>query len=101
MKQSEYLKILNMSKRSLEEYLNWGESEIPKSFYEKETTIAPGAVIKEDIQEKFSKNALGSKEELEALKKKIDSCVDCPLVKTRLNAVMGVGSANAELMFVG
>jgi DNA polymerase len=90
-----------MSKRSLEEYLNWGESEIPKSFSEKETTMATGAVIKENVQEKFSKNALGSKEELEALKKKIDSCVDCLLGKTRLNAVMGVGSANADLMFVG
>ncbi|MDR2399203.1 MAG: uracil-DNA glycosylase [Endomicrobium sp.] len=101
MKQFEYLKILKMSKRTLEEYLNWGESEIPKVASDKELMTKKQSVIKKDIQEKFSKNILGYKEKLEVLKKKIDSCVDCPLGKSRLNAVIGVGCPNADLMFVG
>jgi DNA polymerase len=90
-----------MSKRTLEEYLNWGESEVPNVASDKEPMTKKQSVIKKDIQGKFSKNTLGSKEKLEVLKKKIDFCVDCPLGKSRLNAVIGVGSPNADLMFVG
>jgi DNA polymerase len=90
-----------MSKRSLEEYLNWGENEIPKISSEKESIVDTKIVMKKDIQEKFFKNVLSAKEELEALKKEIDTCVDCPLGKSRLNAVIGAGSPNADLIFVG
>ena len=38
---------------------------------------------------------------LDALKEQVISCEKCPLGKSRLNAVFGVGSANARLMFVG
>ncbi|MDR3306277.1 MAG: uracil-DNA glycosylase [Endomicrobium sp.] len=80
MKQSEYLKILNLSKITLEEYLNWGEAEIPKMPSEK---------------------VLSPKEKLEALKRTIDFCKECALGNSRLNAVIGVGSPTADLMFVG
>lgn len=38
---------------------------------------------------------------LAALKEKVDGCRACPLGKTRLNAVFGVGTAEARVMFVG
>lgn len=37
----------------------------------------------------------------DALKKKVDACRLCPLGDYRLNAVFGVGSVDAEVMFVG
>jgi DNA polymerase len=100
MKQSICLKILELSKRSLEEYLNWGETEIPKMAH-MQKGILIGNTLREEGQKAFSKNVLGPKEELEILKEKVDSCKECLLGKSRLNAVFGVGSITADLMFVG
>ncbi|MCX5789961.1 MAG: uracil-DNA glycosylase [Elusimicrobia bacterium] len=38
---------------------------------------------------------------LESLKEQVSACKKCPLGGQRLNAVFGVGSAQAEVMFVG
>ncbi|MCA6080179.1 MAG: uracil-DNA glycosylase [Endomicrobium sp.] len=99
MKRSEYLKILNLAKISLEEYNNWGENEIYK------TSIADasyGKIVSTEIKRQISPTEIfGSKEELERLREKVNSCKKCPLGKSRLNAVFGIGSSNADLMFVG
>ncbi|MDR2436516.1 MAG: uracil-DNA glycosylase [Endomicrobium sp.] len=95
MKQSEYLEILNLSKRTLEEYLNWREIEVFKMPIENRT------LAKESMRIKESEKILGPKENLETLKKAIDSCKECALSSSRLNAVIGVGSPAADLMFVG
>jgi DNA polymerase len=99
MKQSEYLKILKLAERSLEEYKNWGETEI----YKDSTTGTPikESTLQENKQKTFSTKVVSSKEELEQLKSQVNSCRKCPLGKSRLNAVFGVGSPNADLMFVG
>jgi DNA polymerase len=89
------LKILNLSKRVLEEYLNWGETEVLKMPIENKTPV------KEHIKMKQDEKVLSPKENLETLKMIINSCRKCALGNSRLNAVIGVGSATAELMFVG
>ena len=38
---------------------------------------------------------------LDELKSKCAECTACPLYKTRTNLVYGVGSEDAELMFIG
>jgi DNA polymerase len=99
MKQSEYLKILNLSKRTLEEYLNWGEIEIPKMPIDKRSSKEES--VKTFSQKKQSESVLSPKEMLETLKRTIDSCKECSLGNSRLNTVIGVGSPTADLMFVG
>jgi len=99
MKQSEYLNVLKLAKRSLEEYSNWGEDEVYKS--------APQPASSENRNSSMSSNSKvpdeksGSSEKLEALKNKTARCKKCPLGSSRLNCVFGVGSANADIMFVG
>jgi DNA polymerase len=95
MKQSEYLEILNLSKRMLEEYLNWEEVEVSKM------PIETRSLVKESMKIKQSEKILNPREKLEILKKTIGSCKECALGKNRLNAVIGVGSPTADLMFVG
>jgi DNA polymerase len=99
MKQLECLKILNLAKKSLEEYKNWGENEIYK---------APSAdvshrkgVLPKVGRQIFSAEISSSGEELEQLKEKVDLCKKCPLGKKRLNVVFGYGSPDADLVFVG
>lgn len=99
MKQSEYLKILSLSKRTLEEYLNWGETEIAKMPIDKIISTEESAKILS--QKKQSESVLSPKEKIETLKRIIDSCKECSLGNSRLNAVIGVGSPTADLMFVG
>jgi DNA polymerase len=43
----------------------------------------------------------GNSAAFEALKAKVNACRLCPLGSSRLNAVFGVGSPNAEVMFIG
>lgn len=98
MKQSEYLKILKLAKRTLEEYQNWGEDEVYK------VPLAPvrqEAVPKADVQTKFTMKKSGPLEKIEALKKKADKCKKCSLGESRLKCVFGTGAADADLMFVG
>jgi DNA polymerase len=94
MKRSEYLKILNLAKKSLEEYKNWGEDEICKTPFAAVSCEKAG-------QKAFSAEIFDSEKKLEQLKKKVDFCKKCPLGKKRLNAVFGYGSPDADLMFVG
>ncbi|MDR1663146.1 MAG: uracil-DNA glycosylase [Endomicrobium sp.] len=99
MKQLEYLKILSLSKRTLEEYLNWGETEIVKM--PTDEIISTEESVKMPSSKKQSGSVLSSKEKIKILKKTIDSCKKCSLGSNRLNAVIGVGSPIADLMFVG
>jgi DNA polymerase len=99
MKQSEYLKILNLAKISLEEYSNWGEDEIYKPLIA--DVLAEKNVLQTKEQKRFSTKILDLKEELDELGEKVNSCKKCPLGASRLNAVFGIGSPNADLMFVG
>jgi DNA polymerase len=92
MKQSEYLKILNLAKISLEEYNNWGENEIYNPL---NVELAAETSL---LQVKKQKT---SWQELDKLRQKVNSCKKCPLGKSRLNAVFGIGCPNANLMFVG
>ncbi|MDR3253383.1 MAG: uracil-DNA glycosylase [Endomicrobium sp.] len=92
MKLLDYLTILKLTKRSLEEYNNWGENEIYK------TSVLNAA---SDEQQTFSHKISGPKEKLEVLKEKVNICKNCPLSSTRLRAVFGTGSPNASLMFIG
>lgn len=41
------------------------------------------------------------KEKIEKLKKEIKACKKCPLYKSRKNPVVGEGSLNAKIMFIG
>jgi DNA polymerase len=96
MKQSEYLKILNLTKTILEEYDNWDEAEVYK------TTQEPGnKMISEEQQKIFTKKPLTSEEQLDNLRQQVINCKDCSLGTTRLKAVFGEGFANADLMFIG
>ncbi|GHT53746.1 uracil-DNA glycosylase [Endomicrobiia bacterium] len=99
MKQSEYLKILNLVKISLKEYSDWGENEIYK--YLVADTKASKSILQATKQKTFSTEILYSKEELGKLREEINSCKKCPLGESRLNAVFGVGSPSADLIFVG
>lgn len=38
---------------------------------------------------------------LEEFEKQVSNCMECPLGKTRINVVFGVGSSNADLIFIG
>ncbi|MDR0820092.1 MAG: uracil-DNA glycosylase [Endomicrobium sp.] len=99
MKQSEYLKILNLAKKSLEEYKNWGENEIYKAL---SVDVSCGkAVLPETGQHTFSAEISDSGEKLGELKEKVSFCKKCSLGEKRLNAVFGYGSPDADLMFVG
>jgi DNA polymerase len=97
MKLSQYLKILKLTKSSLEEYRNWGEDEVYKMPFcaapEKDCapqTLAPVSVKSESDRDAFKE-----------LKNRVLNCRDCPLWKTRLNAVFGEGSQYSDIMFVG
>jgi DNA polymerase len=99
MKRSECLKILNLAKKSLEEYKNWGENEIYK--IPATDVSCRKSDLPKDGRQIFSAEISGSGEELQQLKKKVDSCKKCSLGKERLNAVFGCGSPDADLIFVG
>ncbi|AKL97556.1 uracil-DNA glycosylase [Endomicrobium proavitum] len=92
MKQSDYLKVLKLAKRTLEESQNWGEDELYK---------APVKNISLPVQPQATELKNNNKLSVEELKNKVLNCKDCALGKTRLNAVFGEGSSSAEIMFVG
>ncbi len=100
MKQSEYLKVLKLAKRSLEEYKNWGEDELYKIAAVEKEAVAAAAPKKQNPQVSMPKNEK-SADKLEALREETGKCRKCPLGKSRLNCVFGVGSPDADLIFVG
>jgi DNA polymerase len=103
VKQSEYLKILKLAKISLEEYIDWGEDEVYNDYpenilFEKYKSN----VLQKNRQNLFfTKCSISSKEKLDNLREKVNFCKKCSLGKTRLNAVFGIGSPNAKLIFIG
>jgi DNA polymerase len=99
MKQLECLKILNLAKKSLEEYRNWGENEIYKTL--PADASREKAVLPKVKRQTFSAENFDSGEELEQIKEKVSFCKKCPLGEKRLNAVFGCGSPDADLIFVG
>jgi DNA polymerase len=88
MKQLEYLKILSLVKKSFEEYSNWGESEVYR------TPVTDVFYMKSILRKNKQK-------QLDQLKEKVSCCKKCHLGKSRLNAVFGIGSQNADLVFIG
>ncbi|BAG14033.1 uracil-DNA glycosylase [Endomicrobiia bacterium] len=99
MKQSECLKILNLARKSLEEYKNWGENEVYKA---SSANVSCGkAVFPKTGRQAFYAEISSSGEELGELREKVSFCKKCPLGEKRLNAVFGCGSPDADLVFVG
>ena len=103
MKQSEYLKVLKLAKRTLQEYKNWGEEEVSKDAIPEKPSanLSKEQPCAQSAQKSSSKDSQSPAQRLEALKKKLDSCKKCALGHGRLNCVFGEGSAEADLMFVG
>ncbi|MDR1122666.1 MAG: uracil-DNA glycosylase [Endomicrobium sp.] len=99
MKQLEYLKLLNLLKRTLDEYLNWGETEIVKKSID--NIILTEGSVKAFFQKKQSKSILNPKEKIGVLKREIDFCKKCSLGNNRLNTVIDTGFLTTGLMFVG
>ncbi|MDR0617804.1 MAG: uracil-DNA glycosylase [Endomicrobium sp.] len=97
MKQLKYLKILKFAKTTIEDYSNWGETEVYKS----SQALSNNKTILEEQQKTFTVKPLNAKEQLDNLRQQVKNCKGCPLCKTRLNAVFGEGFENADLMFVG
>ncbi|HBU69474.1 MAG TPA: uracil-DNA glycosylase [Elusimicrobia bacterium] len=87
MNRSQYSQLLKLAKGCLAEYLAFGEEEIilPATAVKTVKAAAPG----------------GKLPTLEEYKKQISGCRKCPLGKSRLNFVFGVGNPKARLMFVG
>ncbi|MCL2390395.1 MAG: uracil-DNA glycosylase [Endomicrobia bacterium] len=98
MKQSEYLNVLKLAKRTLEEYSNWGEEELRK-FPVSETTEKNANIAKS--ADPSARQALPAAKLLQSLREEASKCKKCPLGTSRLTCVFGEGSPNAELMFVG
>jgi len=73
----------------------------------KELYCAPGScgsletLKKKTLKEKGILKVKDKAEALEKLKAKVLKCKKCDLYKSRTNVVLGEGSPNAELMFVG
>ena len=98
MKQSEYLNVLKLAKRTLEEYSNWGEEELRKfpvsESTEKNVNIAKSAVPS-------ARQVLPAAKLLQTLRDETSKCKKCPLGASRLMCVFGEGSSDAEIIFVG
>jgi DNA polymerase len=79
------MEILEQAKKSISEYLEWGEEAIYKCKGE--------TLFFEDICE--------AKKSLERLRREVEICKKCKLGEFRIRAVFGEGSETAELMFIG
>ncbi|MDR2860667.1 MAG: uracil-DNA glycosylase [Elusimicrobiota bacterium] len=103
MKQSQFLKILKLTKTILEEEQNWGEDEIIKNkTYEANLKKKEPNIVSEPPAKAYQANVKSNQsQELEALKEQLKNCKECPLGESRLNCVFGEGSPEAEIMFVG
>ena len=60
-----------------------------------------GTLKKKNLKEKGILKVKDKADALEKLKAKVVECKKCDLYKSRTNVVLGEGSPNAELMFVG
>jgi DNA polymerase len=95
MKRSEFGKIARKIKEGIDEEKMWGMAEV---MLRGSRGKQPAA--KADKAE-VNKTGAGSPGSLAAYKKQIEGCTRCPLGKTRINFVFGVGNPAARLMFVG
>jgi len=97
MKQLKYTEIIKMAKTAIEEYSNWDETEIPVSAREQEIK----KIKKETVIQKVAEQTKTAEQNLEEFKQQICNCNKCPLGKTKLNFVFGVGSPYSDIMFIG
>ena len=97
MKPSEYSKLAGLVKNYIEEEKNWLGRELP---VEKEPVAKASAPKGRDLASPCETGQAGG-DELEEFRKVICGCQKCPLGKSRINFVFGVGNPRAELMFVG
>jgi DNA polymerase len=100
MKQSGYSKseLARLVRNHIEEEKNWHGNEL---ISEKEA-MPKNTIKKNTFAAKTMSDRVGDvSEELEKFKNSVCGCQKCPLGKSRLNFVFGVGNPKAELMFVG
>jgi DNA polymerase len=95
MKRSEFGKIVRKIKESIDEEKMWGAAEA--MLLESRNKHLSARAGKAEVK----KTGAGSPGTLAAYKKKIEGCTMCPLGRTRINFVFGVGNPAARLMFVG
>jgi DNA polymerase len=119
MKRSDYGKYVKQLKEAIEEEKMWGEAEVllmrwrdkmraagkedavkgtPRVQPAPASAPAP-APVRASAPVRVPAAAGGG--DLEAYRKKIEGCTKCPLGKSRINFVFGVGNPGARLMFVG
>jgi DNA polymerase len=77
--------ILEQAKRSISEYMEWGEE----------------CVYKCRGNSSFFEITCEAKASLEKLRRKVEICKKCKLGETRIKAVFGEGLETSELMFIG
>lgn len=109
MKRSEFGKLVNLAKNSLAHEKLFGEElvldaalpslakeGIKGSLYDERNSPRPLFIKEGELTKEESQYMT-----LNEYQKKISNCKKCPLGKTRINFVFGVGNPKAELMFVG
>lgn len=97
MKQLNYTEIVKLAKTSIEEYSNWDEDEI--AVLESERQMKKINKVSEIKKE--TEHLKNSQQKLEEFRQQICNCNKCPLGKTKLNFVFGVGDPYADIMFIG
>jgi len=109
MKRSELGKIARLLKESLDEEKMWGEAEVllrkmkvrlEQKQNQNKNQVKVEVKVKNDNSTAPEPSVQGGTA-LEEYRKEICSCQKCPLGKTRINFVFGVGDPRATLMFVG
>lgn len=98
MKRSQFGKIVRLAKGCFDEEKMWGEAEI---LLEKMRAKKEGVSGAKAARAAAEETACGGDITLEELREKALGCLKCPLSKSRLNVVFGVGDPDAKLMFVG
>ncbi len=88
-------------RRKLESLYLSGEREIPAPSPLVSLQASPRAGTPPLISKATSSPELGNQQALDALRAEIGDCRRCRLCEQRTQVVFGVGSPNAELMFVG
>lgn len=109
MKQLNYSQIIKLAKTAIEEDSNWGMEEIIRDLNKDKIVSNNKQVRRTEIVDKQKKsvrinvqnNNKNIKDVLDSLKQEVLSCKKCPLGKSRINAVFGVGDPYTNLMFIG
>jgi uracil-DNA glycosylase len=102
MKRSNYKKTVSLVKTFLAEEKTWGEAEVLGRAASAPVSVpAPAAKMPVKAPVKVPAVTPVYSGALEAYRKEIENCVKCPLGKTRIKFVFGVGNPAARLMFIG